>query len=81
LSLALQFFPKNFKNSATGCAPLDPGEAHLVIEVAASRLGCDKGLTVWLYARHRVKEFKVIAGNRRVTCFTPAPAPADGACW
>src|SRR5438093_13017892 len=38
-------FPKNlFRKSATGFAQLDPGEAHLVIEVAASSIAYDKGL-------------------------------------
>src|SRR5712671_564196 len=53
-------FPKAlFRKSSTGFARLDPGEAYLVIEVAASSLAYDKGLKARLYARHRVGEFWV----------------------
>jgi Uma2 family endonuclease len=61
-------FPKElFKKSTTGFAKLDPGEAHLVIEVAASSLAYDKTLKAPLYARHRVKEYWVIDANERIT--------------
>jgi Uma2 family endonuclease len=61
-------FPKElFKKSSTGFARLDPGEACLVIEVAASSLAYDKGLKARLYARHRVKEFWVVDANERTT--------------
>jgi Uma2 family endonuclease len=47
-------FPRElFKKSSDGFAQLDPGEACLVIEVAASSLAYDKGLKARLYARHR----------------------------
>jgi Uma2 family endonuclease len=59
-------FPKDlFRKSATGFARLDPGEAQLVIEVAASNLAYDKGLKARLYARHGVKEFWVVDANDR----------------
>jgi Uma2 family endonuclease len=61
-------FPKElFRKSASGFAQLDPGEAHLVIEVAATSLAYDKTLKAPLYARHRVKEYWVIDANERVT--------------
>jgi Uma2 family endonuclease len=57
-------FPKElFNKSVSGFAQLDPGEAHLVIEIAASSLAYDKGLKARLYARHRVREFWVIDAN------------------
>jgi len=61
-------FPKElFRKSATGFAQLDPGEAHLVVEVAATSLAYDKTLKAPLYARHRVREYWVIDANERVT--------------
>jgi Uma2 family endonuclease len=67
-------FPKAlFKNSVSGFAQLDPGEAHLVIEVASSSLAYDKGLKARLYARHRVKEFWVIDANERITWIHTGP--------
>jgi len=61
-------FPKElFRKSATGFAQLDPGEAHLVVEVAARSLAYDKTLKAPLYARHRVREYWVIDANERVT--------------
>jgi Uma2 family endonuclease len=61
-------FPKElFRKSASGFAQLDPGEAHLVIEVAATSLAYDKTLKAPLYARHRVNEYWVIDANERVT--------------
>ncbi|PWT87317.1 MAG: hypothetical protein C5B56_10650 [Proteobacteria bacterium] len=61
-------FPKEvFKKSATGFARLDPGDARLVIEVAATSLAYDKGLKARLYARHRVHEFRVIDTNENTT--------------
>ncbi len=72
-------FPKDlFKKSAHGFARLDPGEASLVIEVAASSLAYDKGLKARLYARHRVKEFWVVDANERVTCVHTGP---NGDAW
>jgi Uma2 family endonuclease len=60
-------FPKElFRKSSAGFAQLDPGEASLVIEVAASSLAYDKGLKARLYARHRVKEFWVIDAEERI---------------
>jgi Uma2 family endonuclease len=61
-------FPKELlTRSSTGFARLEPGEAHLVIEVAATSLAYDKGLKARLYARHRVRELWVIDANERVT--------------
>jgi Uma2 family endonuclease len=71
-------FPKGlFKKSSAGFAQLDPGEAHLVIEVAASSLAYDKGLKARLYARHRVREFWVIDANERTTWVHTGPS-GDG---
>ncbi len=67
-------FPKSlFQKSPTGFAQLDPGEAYLVIEVAASSLAYDKGLKARLYARHRVREFWVIDANERITWVHTGP--------
>jgi Uma2 family endonuclease len=60
-------FPKDLFRKSTTFAQLDPGEAHLVIEVAASSLAYDKGLKARLYARHGVKEFWVIDANTLLT--------------
>lgn len=65
-----------FKKSTT-FAQLDPGEAQLVIEIAASSLAYDKGLKARLYARHGVKEFWVIDANTRSTWIHTAPS-GDG---
>src|SRR5215471_16239445 len=71
-------FPKElFKKSSAGFARLDPGEAHLVIEVAASSLAYDKGLKARLYARHRVREFWVVDANARTTWVHTGPS-GDG---
>jgi len=71
-------FPKElFKKSATGFARLDPGEARLVIEVAATSLTYDKGLKARLYARHRVREFWVIDANEGTTWVHTGPS-GDG---
>jgi Uma2 family endonuclease len=70
--------PKDlFKRSSTGFARLDPGEAHLVIEVAASSLAYDKGLKARLYARHRVREFWVVDANELTTWVHTGPS-GDG---
>jgi Uma2 family endonuclease len=67
-------FPKElFKKSATGFAQLDPGEAHLVIEVAYSSLAYDKNLKARLYARHQVREYWVIDANERITWVHTGP--------
>src|SRR5690242_14828584 len=50
-------FPKEVFKRPTRFAQLEPGEANLVVEVAASSLAYDKGLKARLYARHRVKKF------------------------
>jgi Uma2 family endonuclease len=71
-------FPKElFKKSAAGFARLDPGEAHLVIEVAVSSLAYDKGLKARLYARHCVREFWVIDANELTTFVHTGPS-GDG---
>ena len=74
----LAVFPKAlFKKSASGFAQLDPGEALLVVEVAASSLAYDKGLIARLYARHKVREFWVIDANARTTWVHTGPS-GDG---
>lgn len=71
-------FPKGlFKKSSAGFARLDPGEARLVIEVAASSLAYDKGLKARLYARHRVGEFWVVDANEGTTWVHTGPS-GDG---
>jgi Uma2 family endonuclease len=71
-------FPKDlFRKSPGRFAQLDPGEAHLVIEVAVSSIAYDKGLKARLYARHRVKELWVIDGNERITWVHTGPT-GDG---
>jgi len=67
-----------FRKSASGFAQLDPGEAHLVIEVAPTSLAYDKTLKAPLYARQRVKEYWVIDANERVTWVHTEPR-SD--CW
>src|SRR6266849_7982923 len=71
-------FPKDlFKKSSAGFARLDPGEAYLVIEVAASSLAYDKGLKARLYARHRVGEVWGVDANERITWVHTDPS-GDG---
>ena len=71
-------FPKElFRKSSAGFARLDPGEASLVIEVAASSLAYDKGLKARLYARHRIKEFWVVDANERIAWVHTGPS-GDG---
>jgi Uma2 family endonuclease len=71
-------FPRElFAKSSAGFARLDPGEAHLVIEVSASSLAYDKGLKARLYARHRVREFWVIDAIERTTWVHTGPT-GDG---
>jgi Uma2 family endonuclease len=71
-------FPKElFGKLAAGFAQLDPGEAELVIEVAATSIAYDKGLKARLYARHRVREFWVVDANERVTWVHTGPT-GDG---
>jgi Uma2 family endonuclease len=67
-------FPKAlFKKSVSGFAQLDPGEAHLVIEVAASSLAYDKNLKARLYARHQVREYWVIDANESIAWVHTGP--------
>jgi Uma2 family endonuclease len=68
-------FPKElFRKSSVRFAQLDPGQAALVIEVAASSLAYDKDLKARLYARHRVKEFWVIDANTGITWVHTGPS-------
>jgi Uma2 family endonuclease len=67
------FSKELFKKSSAGFAQLDPGEAHLVIEVAASSLAYDKDLKARLYARHHVREFWVVDANERTTWVHTGP--------
>ena len=73
----IAIFPKELFKRSTTFAQLDPGEAHLIIEVAASSLAYDKGLKARLYARHRVREFWVIDANARTTWVHTGPS-GDG---
>jgi Uma2 family endonuclease len=70
-------FPKELFKKSTTFAQLDPGDAHLVIEIAASSLAYDKGLKARLYARHRVKEFWVVDANTNSTWVHTGPS-GDG---
>ncbi|MBV8746136.1 MAG: Uma2 family endonuclease [Xanthobacteraceae bacterium] len=70
-------FPKALFKRPTRFVELNPGEAHLVVEVAASSLAYDKGLKARLYARHRVKEFWVVDANTRSTWVHTGPS-GDG---
>jgi Uma2 family endonuclease len=67
-------FPKAVFRKSTTFAELDPGEARLVIEVAASSLAYDKGLKARHYARHGVREFWVIDANTRSTWIHTGPS-------
>ena len=73
----IAIFPKELFKRSTTFAQFDPGEAHLIIEVAASSLAYDKGLKARLYARHRVREFWVIDANARTTWVHTGPS-GDG---
>jgi Uma2 family endonuclease len=74
LEPVIAVFPKElFEKSSQGFARLDPGEACLVIEVAASSLAYDKGLKARLYARHRVRELWVVEANTGVTWVHTGP--------
>jgi Uma2 family endonuclease len=71
-------FPKELlTRSSKGFARLDPGEAHLVIEVAATSLAYDRGLKARLYGRHRVRELWVVDANERATFVHTGPS-GDG---
>ena len=67
-------FPKELFRKSTTFIQLDPGEAHLVVEIAASSLAYDNGLKARLYARHGVKEFWVIDANTRSTWVHGGPS-------
>jgi Uma2 family endonuclease len=70
----LAVFPKDlFNRSASGFARIDPGEAYLIIEVAASSLAYDKDLKARLYARHQVRELWVIDASEQVTWVHTGP--------
>jgi Uma2 family endonuclease len=71
-------FSKDVFRRPTTFARLDPGDAHLVIEVAATSLAYDKGLKARLYARHGVKEFWVIDA---ATCSTWIHTGPSGDGW
>jgi len=66
-------FPKVLFQKSTSFVHLDRGEAHLIIEVAASSLAYDKDLKARLYARHGVREFWVIDANSRSTWVHTGP--------
>ena len=67
-------FPKALFDRSTTFVHLDPGDGHLVIEVAASSLAYDKDLKARLYARHGVREFWVIDTSNRSTLVHTAPS-------
>jgi Uma2 family endonuclease len=66
-------FPKALFKKSTAFTELAPGEAELVIEVAATSLAYDKTLKARLYARHRVREFWVVDANTRTTWVHTGP--------
>lgn len=71
-------FPRTvLRHEVSGFAQLDPGEARLVIEVAASSMVYDKTLKARLYARHGVREYWVIDAAERVTYVHTGPG-GDG---
>jgi Uma2 family endonuclease len=70
-------FSKELFKRPTRFVHLDPGEAELVIEVAASSLAYDKGLKARLYARHRVRELWVVDADTRTTWVHSGPS-GDG---
>src|SRR5262249_16868175 len=70
-------FPKHLFKRSTAFVQLDPGEAHLVIEVAASSLAYDKGLKARLEGGQGVKEFWVIDANTSSTWVHAGPS-GDG---
>ena len=75
----IAIFPKELlTRSSTGFARLEPGEAHLVIEVAVTSLAYDRGLKARLYARHGVREFWVVDANERITWVHTGPS---GDAW
>jgi len=64
----IAIFPRSsFRPSAAGFAALDPGDAYLIVEIAASSLSYDRSLKSRLYARHDTREFWVIDASERVT--------------
>jgi Uma2 family endonuclease len=70
----IALFPKSlFRKEETAFAQLDPGEALLIIEIAASSLAYDRGLKARLYAKHRVAELWVIDANERITWVHTGP--------
>ena len=71
------FLKELFRKSATGFAQLDPGEAELVIEVAASSIAYDKGLKARSMRATRVREFWVVVANERITWVHTGPT-GDG---
>jgi len=72
-------FPKSlFSKPVSGFAKLDPGDAHLVIEIAASSLAYDRRLKARLYAQHRVREYWVIDANERIAWVHTGPS---GETW
>src|SRR3977135_993433 len=71
-------FPKElFQKSAAGFARLDPGEAHLMVEVAHTSLAYDKRIKAPIYARHGVQEYWIVDVNARVTWIYTGPG-AEG---
>jgi Uma2 family endonuclease len=70
----ISVFPKSlYDRAVSGFTRVDPGEAHLVVEVAVSSLAYDRGLKAGLYARHRVKELWVIDASERITWIHTGP--------
>lgn len=67
------FSRRVFQNPVSGFANLEPGDAQLIIEVAASSMSYDRGLKARLYARQQVQEFWVIDANERITWVHTGP--------
>ena len=70
-------FPKELFKRSTSFVQLEPGDGHLIIEVAASSLAYDKQLKARLSARYGVREFWVIDANSRSTWLHAGPS-GDG---
>jgi Uma2 family endonuclease len=63
-----------FQDTGSYFARLQPGDARLIVEIAASDLGYDKIIKARLYARHGIREFWVIDANERVTWIHTGPS-------
>jgi Uma2 family endonuclease len=67
-----------FKKDPNGLTRPSPGHLLLVVEIAVSSLGYDRGLKARIYARHGVREFWVIEAAERRTWVHTQPS---GDAW